>query len=100
MKSLTNLKTTEYKLSSDKITISDLAAGSSYILCISAKNSSNTIAFCSTNKIFTTEQKNNLPSGTAIEFGDKTKVEPFIPIDKIYVNDNESFKQVIVYKNT
>lgn len=100
VKSLTNLKTTEYKFTRTEMVIADLAESTSYIVCITAKKSDGSIAFCSTSKVFTTEKKTTETDSPAIEFGDKTDMEPFVPVDKIYINDKDSFKQVILYKNT
>jgi hypothetical protein len=100
LKSLSNAQTKEYKFSGNKITLSGLAAGTSYIISISAKNADDTLAFCSTSRVFTTEKKSASSGNQAIEFMDDAIVETAKLVDKVYINNKDNFKQAIIYKNT
>lgn len=100
LKSLSNAQTKEYKFSSNKLTLSGLAEGTSYIIYISAKNADGMLAFCSASRVFTTEKKSVSSDNLSVEFIDNAIVETIKLVDKVYIKNKDNFKQAIMYKNT
>jgi len=100
LKALPSLKITDHKFANKEITLTGLTAGGTYMVRAVATKTDGAVAFCSADQIFTTEQKNTSVETHRIEFGDKTVVEPFEHIDKVYVKIQDEFKQAIIYKNT
>ena len=97
IKTLPDLKVSERKFSSNELDLTGLTAGHSYLLQVNAIKDDK-IAFCSTSKIFTTEQKKDSADEPHIEFGD-INIKPFELIDKVYIKDKDVFKQAVIYKN-
>jgi hypothetical protein len=98
--SLLNGKTKEYKFSSDKMTLADLTAGSSYMFVINAKTANGALAFCSASRVLTTAKKHTSSDEPTIEFIDEAVNKTATLIDKVFINNNDKFDQAIIYKNT
>ena len=98
VKTLPGLKVTEYKFTKNEINLSDLVAGSTYMIQVNAIKDGD-VAFCSSFKTFNTEPKSDTSAKPQIEFGNDLDIKPFELIDKVYIKDNGTFKQTIIYKN-
>jgi hypothetical protein len=99
IKKLPKLETTEYSVTNNKLSLTRLSPGSSYLVQVQAIKADGTTAFSSAPKIFTTEQKNTVSENQKIEFCDKTFSEPLKLIDKVYIKTQDGFKQAVVYNN-
>lgn len=99
LKALNTQKVTERVLTDDKITLTNLVAGNSYVVQVSALKADGTVAFCSAAKLFTTEPQKSTDEKITTEFGDKEAGKPLVQVDKIYIKVQDEFKQAIVYKN-
>ena len=98
IKALSTLKTVNYKFKTNELTLTNLVAGSSYFLTVIAKDGDDAIALCSVCRILTTPQ-NTSQEKQSIIFGSTLDIKPFELINKIYINDNNNFKQAVIYKN-
>lgn len=95
IKALKTSKETNYNFTSDMINLTNLSAGNTYMAQVSALKNDE-LAFCSTYKIFTTDQKTTSSEEYHVEFRDSTDADF---IDKVYIKDTNAFKQAIIYKN-
>ena len=101
VKDMSSSKETKRTFTGNKVSLDGLTTGNSYLVQVNAIKADGSIAFCSAHKVFTTEQKRSTTGKSQhVEFGDKISVEPFKPIDKIYIKDKDNYKQAIIYKNT
>lgn len=101
VKDMSSSKETKRTFTGNKVSLDGLTTGNSYLVQVNAIKADGSITFCSAYKVFTTEQKRSAADKSQhVEFGDKISVEPFKPIDKIYIKDKDSYKQAIIYKNT
>ena len=100
LKALPSLSEIEYKFTSNKLNLTGLTSGSSYLIKVSAKKSDDKVAFCSAYKLITTTKKGTQDSKQKVELVSLENTCPCKPVDKVYIRDNNTYKQAIVYKNT
>jgi hypothetical protein len=100
VKAIPSLEVTKHTFSKNELSLTGLAADSSYMVQVSAVNATGDVAFCSAPRVFTTEpEKTSSSKPLKIEFGNKTLDKSLKLIDKTYIKTQSGFKQAIIYDN-
>ena len=97
LKAMSNLKSTTQTFTTNKLTLTGLSEGNTYMVQVSALKADGSEAFCSAPELFTTTKKESV-TDTETEFSDIIIDEHISLIDKIYIKTKNNFKQAIVHK--
>jgi hypothetical protein len=99
LKTLPELTSTTHQITNNEITLNNLTADSSYIVQVNALKSNGTIVFSSVCSVLTTLPVTPITDEQQIEFTSMNLAENTTLIDKVYIKNQNTFTQAIIYKN-